>query len=130
VSESYVLDTHTLFWRQTEPDSLGATAREILDRPAAADVTFIVAAITVAELYFLFKKTGKPLELREYLEQLRSAGVKLVSFEADDTLLFDDLSSIPEMHDRIIAGVALSHDATLLTRDAEISACEKVRAIW
>ena len=130
MSESYVLDTHTLFWHQTSPDSLGTTARDILDRPAAADVTFIVAAITVAELYYLCEKKGEPLELGEYLQELRSAGVKLVPFEAGDTLLFDDLSSIPEMHDRIIAGVALTHDATLLTRDPKIRACEKVRAIW
>lgn len=40
------------------------------------------------------------------------------------------LGGIPEMHDRFIAATGLLHDAVVISRDADIRACDLVRSIW
>lgn len=54
----------------------------------------------------------------------------LVDFRAADVLRFDALVAIPEMHDRIIAGVAYAMNVPLLTRDPAIIDSKLVQVIW
>jgi hypothetical protein len=49
---------------------------------------------------------------------------------ADHALELGQETAIPEMHDRIIAGVARRLGAPLLTRDPLISSAGSVQAIW
>jgi hypothetical protein len=53
-----------------------------------------------------------------------------VDFRAVDVLHFDPLTAIPEMHDRMIGGVAHALQLPLLTRDSEIIASGVVHTIW
>jgi len=43
---------------------------------------------------------------------------------------FDEDTAVPEMHDRMIVGVARRLNAVCLTRDAAVIASEQVSAQW
>jgi len=55
---------------------------------------------------------------------------RFVDFRAEDVLLFDGLSKIPEMHDRIIVGVAKTLGVPCLTKDEKIVNSNLVETIW
>lgn len=53
-----------------------------------------------------------------------------VPLEAEDAADFDADTAIPEMHDRIIVGVARRMQATLLTHDAMITLRAAIAVTW
>jgi PIN domain nuclease of toxin-antitoxin system len=48
----------------------------------------------------------------------------------EDLRLLDHLEPIPELHDRLIAAVALRLRAPILTFDPQIRACTEVTCVW
>lgn len=75
-----------------------------------------------AELYFLNQKLSGAIDFNKEMTALFQAGqFVFVPFTASDALEFDADSAVGEMHDRTIAGVARRINATLLTRDAQIT---------
>jgi len=127
----YVVDTHALFWYLVDSRRLGATARNLMDEAAAGHGTLVVPSIVVAELYYLNAKLGRPLDFPSELQRLLSAGqFRFVEFQATDVLQFDALSAIPEMHDRMVAAVALSLGIPCLTSDSQIANCDAVETVW
>jgi hypothetical protein len=59
-----------------------------------------------------------------------SAEFLVVPLEANDVLDFDRDEMIPEMHDRIIVGLARRLNVPLITSDGIISASGMVRIVW
>src|SRR5438874_2296368 len=100
---------------------LGPDARARFDASARGEATIPVPSIVLAELYYLNAKLGAPLDFAAEFARLSAAPqIVFVPFDADDVLTFDALQGIPEMHDRIIAGVALSRGCACITRDPAI----------
>ncbi len=130
MAEAYILDTHALFWYLTARAELGATAREVIAGRAAPDVQVIVSAISIAEMYYLNEKLGRPLDFESEVQRLASDAFELVDFEAEDVLVFDQLQEVSEMHDRIIAALALRRGAAVLTRDQQLAGCASLRTVW
>jgi PIN domain nuclease of toxin-antitoxin system len=60
----------------------------------------------------------------------RSPTLRLEPLTRRHLLAFAQLGGIREMHDRFIAATALLHDAVVITRDADIGACDLVRSVW
>jgi predicted nucleic acid-binding protein len=90
-----------------------------------------IPSIALAELYYLNVKLGQPLSFAEEYQKLADAGqFRFVDFRAVDLLCFEALAAIPEMHDRIITGVAYSMHVPLLTRDPAIIESKIVQTIW
>jgi len=54
----------------------------------------------------------------------------LLPFEPIDTLRFERDKAVPDIHDRIIVGVARRVNAALLTRDEQIIGSGIVAAGW
>ena len=54
----------------------------------------------------------------------------LLPFEPIDTLEFHRDNVVTDIHDRIIVGVARRVNATLLTRDAQITGSGVVTTVW
>jgi len=76
-------------------------------------------------------KLDRPLDFG--LECARIAAApqfRFVDLRPDDVLLFALLAEIPEMHDRIIAGVAVRNNCECLTRDRALTACSSLRTLW
>ena len=129
--EQFVIDTHALWWYLNSPEMLTPHTSSILSMATAGDVTVIIPAIVVAELYYLSVKRGDPIILSEFMNAVKDAN----GFEFSDLGLaqlerLDDLQEIPEMHDRLIAAEALVLDAPVITRDRVFSDSSQVETVW
>ena len=78
--EAYVVDTHALFWHLTADGRLGEKAREVIGRSATPDVQVVVSAVSVAELYYVNQKAGRPLDFESEVRRLASAGLEFADF--------------------------------------------------
>lgn len=127
----YVADTHALHWYLTGSPKLGARARTAFDEAAAGGAVVHVSVITLAELFYLNQKVGQVALFAEELRRLHGAAQFVL-----DALLPDDVpeletdAAVPEMHDRLIVGLARRKGAVCLTRDPEIAAAGVVPTLW
>ncbi len=85
----------------------------------------------MAELFYLNVKPGNPIDFRVTFDELqRSAQFLLTPSEPEDVLDFETDSSVSEMHDRIIVGLARRLNAPLLTADRNIRDSGLVEIVW
>ncbi len=127
----YVTDTHALYWYLVGHPNLGTNARTAFLAGEQGQARIYVPSLVLAELYYLNAKYNHPLEFSQEYEKLKGAGqFHFVDFRAADVLQFSALATIPEMHDRIIAGVAHMMKLPLLTRDTIIIASKVVQIVW
>jgi hypothetical protein len=90
-----------------------------------------VPAIVLAELYYLNQKFGQPLDFAEEYVRLEQSGqFVMASLAPSDVLSFDQDSAVPEMHDRIIVGLARRLSAKCLSRDPLIVDSDLVPVVW
>lgn len=127
----YVADTHALLWYLLDSSKLGANASSAFDEADQGQAIIYLPSIVIAELYFSVKKFNYQLDFAGELAKLRRhAQFEFVSFDAFDALDFDKDALVTEMHDRIIVGVARRINASLLTRDTEITTSGLLKVIW
>lgn len=127
----YVVDTHALIWYRTKDKKLGKQASIIFAAAEQGDTKLIISAISVAEMYYANKKHSWFPDFGATYRQLVSMPYfRFVDFEANHALDFDQDANVPEMHDRIIAGLARRINAPLLTVDPLIKATQALRIIW
>jgi PIN domain nuclease of toxin-antitoxin system len=128
---TYVADTHALYWYLVDSRTLGRNASVAFDEAAAGRATILIPAILLAELFYLNQKHCRPLDFAHQYGLLSAAAqFQLILFDPTDVLDFDADSAVPEMHDRLIVGLARRRAATLLTRDAEITSAALVPILW
>jgi PIN domain nuclease of toxin-antitoxin system len=131
VEPIYVLDTHALIWHLTQETRLGATVKAIFEAAMNGETRLVIPSIVVAELYYANKKWGLFEDFQQTYSTLRAQSYFLfVPFLADDVEDFSLNETVPEMHDRIIAGVARRLDAPLITVDAKIVKSGVARVTW
>jgi len=127
----YVADTHALFWYFIASPLLGAQARAAFDEGKQGQALIYIPAIVLAELFFLNEKKQRPIDFAATFALLtQSAQFVLLPFEPIDTLRFERDKAVPDIHDRIIVGVARRVNAALLTRDEQIIGSGIVAAVW
>ena len=127
----YVADTHALFWYFIASPLLGAHARAAFDEGTKGQALIYIPAIVLAELYFLNEKKQLPINYSATFALLtQSAQFVLLPFEPIDTLEFERDKAVSDIHDRIIVGVARRVNATLLSRDEEITGSGVVATVW
>ena len=127
----YVADTHALFWYLTASPRLGSNAKNAFDDGAQGNALIYVPAIVLAELFFLNEKLNQPLDFnREFQRLEQSSQFEFVSFQPADVKDFGQDSVVPEMHDRIIVGVARRLSVPCLTCDTKIIASNLVKVVW
>jgi PIN domain nuclease of toxin-antitoxin system len=127
----YVADTHALFWYFIASPLLGAQVRAAFDEGKQGQALIYIPAIVLVELYFLNEKKERPTDYSATFALLtQSAQFVLLPFEPIDTLEFDRDNAVSDIHDRIIVGVARRVNATLLTRDAQITGSGVVTMVW
>lgn len=127
----YVVDTHALIWYLTNDRKLGAQAAQIFAATERGETRLIVSAIVVAEMYYANRKNKWYPDFKATYQALRAKPYfRFVHFKADHVLDFDSDNTIPEMHDRIIAGLARRLNVPLLSVDLQITAAHQVTIIW
>jgi PIN domain nuclease of toxin-antitoxin system len=128
---AYVVDTNVLIWYLTSNPKLSGPARAIFVAAEHGETILILSAITIAELYFSDKKFGHFEDFTSVYEALKTRPeFEIMSFNADDVLDFDRDSGVPEMHDRMIAGLARRLDVPLIASDVQIVKSGVVRTVW
>jgi PIN domain nuclease of toxin-antitoxin system len=127
----YVADTHALFWYLTASSRLSDAARAAFDEGVRGEALIYVPAIVLAELYYLNQKFGQPLDFSEEYVLLEQSGqFVMASLAPSDVLSFDQDSAVPEMHDRIIVGLARRLSAKCISRDPLIVNSDLVPVVW
>ena len=127
----YVVDTHALIWYLTNDKKLGKQAAEVFAAAERGETRLVVSAIVVAEMYYANKKNNWFADFNATYRELREKPYfRFVHFKADHVLDFDNNAAVPEMHDRIIAGLARRIGAPLVATDPQISASNLVKIVW
>jgi PIN domain nuclease of toxin-antitoxin system len=127
----YAVDTNALIWYLTVDKRLSKTASAIFEAAEHGETRSYIAAIVVAELYYANKKWRYFDNFTTtYAEMKTKPYFRFVPLLADEVLDFDKDSSVPEMHDRMITGLARRLDAPLLTSDSLITSAGIARVIW
>jgi PIN domain nuclease of toxin-antitoxin system len=127
----YVLDTHALYWYWTQPALLGPNSQAVFQALESGSAVGLVPMIVIAELHYLTSKLLRPVAVEELLRRVdRASSLRLEPFTRRHLLAFGQVADVPEMHDRIIAAVALMHDAPLLSRDSMLQGHSTLRVIW
>jgi predicted nucleic acid-binding protein len=131
VEHLYVVDTNALIWYLSKHRKLSQTARDIFAAAERGETRIVVSSVVLAELYYANKKYGLFGDFGALYRRLQAAPqYRLASFHADHVLDFDGNFDIPEMHDRIIAGLARRLGAPLITSDPEITDAVTATVIW
>jgi predicted nucleic acid-binding protein len=95
------------------------------------ETRLVLSSIVIAELYYANRKFDLFAEFSSVFRRLQQAPhFRLVGFEADQVLDFMENEGVPEMHDRIIAGLARRLEAPLLTSDARIADAGVAKIVW
>lgn len=127
----YVIDTHALIWYLTNDRKLGKHASAVFAAAENGDTQLIVSAIVIAEMYYANVKHRWFANFTETFRALKSKPYfYFVDFSADHSLEFELDAKVPEMHDRIITGLARRIGAPLLTSDPLIKAAKTVDIVW
>ncbi|MFN3761928.1 MAG: type II toxin-antitoxin system VapC family toxin [Anaerolineae bacterium] len=125
-----VVDTHALFWYLVGSPKLSDQGKQVFEKAFAGEITLILSPIVLLELYGLIRKVGAPIDFRAELALFERPPFHIEPITVDDLRLLDLLDPIPELHDRLIAAVALRLNVPILTRDPLIRACAGITGIW
>lgn len=130
-ANSFVADTHALWWYLRSPDLLSPAASAIFRLAESGNALIVIPAIVVAEVYYLSTKLGQTLAPSTLLDALAGRDdielSNLGRMQLEKLHLFPE---IPEMHDRLIAAESISLDAPVITRDQTLSASLRIETIW
>lgn len=127
----YVVDTHVLLWYLVEQRKLSARVHAIFEAAERGEVRLVISSIVAAELFYIYAKQGVAADFARVLTHLQSLPfVTFVPVEASDTLDFLRDAAVPEMHDRIIVGLARRLSVPLITVDTQIHASGLVPVVW
>ena len=128
---TYMTDTHSLLWAFTRPRKLGERARRAFDEIANGESSLLIPVIVLAELIFTIENKPIQADLDEILDSIQNTpNVEFVDFDYESAMRLRDLSTIPEMHDRMIVATALEYQAILITVDESITTSGVVNVIW
>lgn len=125
-----VLDTHAWIWLLSDPDQLGRAGRAALRRDRVRGV----AAISCWEVAMLASRGRITLDrdpvawMEDALAAERLELLPLTPAVAAASAVLADFHGDPA--DRLIVATALTHGATLLTRDERIRQSGAVKTVW
>jgi PIN domain nuclease of toxin-antitoxin system len=126
-----MVDTHSLLWAFHKPGKLGKQARRAFEEVANGESTLLIPVIVLAELIFTIENKPVRADLDNILSAIQnSPNIEFVDFDYETALQLRDLTSIPEMHDRIIVAAAIEYEAILITFDGTITESGLVDVVW
>ncbi len=127
----YVVDTNALLWYLLDDRKLSSRGREVFLAAEQGQAQILVSAIAIAELFYADRKWGFFEDFEVVYQALKAQPYfEFIPFDADHVLDFVRDEAVPEMHDRIITGLAYRHNAPIISSDPEIAASELVQVVW
>ena len=131
----FVCDTHALVWRLLEDRRLGPAANAAFDDADAGKATIHIPAVVLAEAAMVAEKkrvTGWSLAEFAILADAISGASNYVLTELTPALVLRsvELTSVPDIFDRLIATEAIAAGAGLITRDPIFASCRNLVTVW
>lgn len=127
----YVVDTHALLWYLLNDKKLSQQAKAIFQAAEQNQTILIVSAIVMAELYYANVKNKWFADFAKLYADITSKPfIRFVPVDHTHVLDFMQDAAVPEMHDRIIAGVARRLGAPLISSDPLITAAAIATIVW
>jgi PIN domain nuclease of toxin-antitoxin system len=127
----YVTDTHSLLWYLSGSERLGATTRVVLDGAANGENEVLVPAIVIAEFIRISEKYGGKIDVAQIISNLQEKpGFRFTHLTPEIVLGIRPLTTLPDLHDRLIVAEAIAQNATLITRDKAITSSGLIQVVW
>lgn len=129
-ASDFVTDTMGLVLR-LERRKLGPSAKTIFERLEAGAVKVYVPSMVFAEIMYLSAKRTISASLTDVAEYLRRyPNCKEAALDLSMVQSAAEITDIPELHDRLIAGTARRLNFALITNDPVIQASISLTTIW
>lgn len=126
----YITDTHALIWYLAGSSRLGNEARFAFESAIGGGSLIYVPAIVVAELV-MFAEKHKTIEPKIILAELRSkSAFQFLALLPETASKIQDLTALPDIHDRLIVAEAMIQDLPLITVDGSITRSKLVDVVW
>ncbi len=91
----------------------------------------IVSPLVLAELVIIAEKQRVIFDLAAAIAMLKDVpGFRFVELTTETALRTQQLTTLPDIHDRLIVATALEYGATLLTADQAITVADIVPVAW
>ena len=131
IERLYVVDTNALIWHLSDDRKLTTQAREIFAAAERGETRLVISSVVMAELYYADKKFGLFSDFDALFRRLQAAPqFRFAPFDAEHVLDFDQNQDVPEMHDRIIAGLARRLGVPIVTSDPKIAEAASTTVVW
>lgn len=127
----YVLDTHVLIWYFIGSKLLKSELRELIDEVRKRAGRLLIPTIVLSESLDIAEKERVHFDFAEMYRLIQDepefeiVGYSLEIFE--ETMR---ITSIQEIHDRVIAATARFYGAGVLTKDHIIRNSDEVESLW
>ena len=129
-ASEFAADTLAVVLR-LENRRLGARARSIFAAVESGQAHLHVPAMVFAEIMYLSEKgriEASLSDVADYMEQ--HPNCKGYPLDLAVVQSAAEITDVPELHDRLIAGTARLLDVELITRDSAIEASRFARTVW
>lgn len=126
----YVVDTVALILH-LEARVMGSQAQQIFKDMEQNKVRLHVPTMVFAEILYLAERkriTTTIMDAQAYLSRFTHCNEAPLTLAI--ILAAQQITDIPDLHDRLIAATALHHQLPLLTNDTKISASTYVHTLW
>ena len=133
MNQRFIVDTHAVLWYLTADARLSSKAQAIL-RDAGSRL-FIPAIVVAESLYIIEhgKSAATSIQLWDFIRL--SSNVSFCPLDEPILKQAETLTTIPEMHDRLIVATAVclqdqSGESIVITKDATITGSGLVKTLW
>lgn len=129
-NKQFVTDTMAIILR-LEKRKMSQNAKSLFQSTEAGETLIYIPSMVFAEILYLSEKNRIKASLdnvESYLKQYPNFKEYPLSFSEFQASA--KIQDIPELHDRLIAGTALSLNLPLITNDPIIEASAFVQTIW
>ncbi len=130
LADEYVTDTMALVLHLENRKS-SQNVKEIFESTDLGKTTIYIPAMVFAEILYLAEKQRISLNLHEvekHLKNFQTYKEAPLSFEIIQNA--QQISDIPELHDRLIASTASFLNLALITNDPKIENSQFVKTVW
>ena len=130
LADEYVTDTMALILHLENRKS-SQSVNEIFDSADSGKTTIYIPTMVFAEILYLAEKRRISLNLHEVEKHIKNfQNYKEVPLSFEIIQNAQQITDIPELHDRLIASTASFLNLALITNDPKIESSKFVNTIW
>ncbi len=127
----YVTDTHSILWFFTDDSKLGRNSKDLFEKAEIGQIKIIIPSIVLTELMYLLEDKNSKSKFKDLLEKIKVASnYEIYPLDLDIVEEVYNITTIREIHDRIIVATAKILDCSLITKDEKIKNSGEVDCVW